>query len=121
MAGRRGETETLWVFYGYIRLKDCAQVVRYSQAHNPLCFTSASGVESIHDVVCRTETILANRSHISRVGWALGHEPLRNAEGPLFQAVRIAVVVVRRLLEPALVKGIMATTPAAYITCWFDV
>lgn len=94
MAGRRGETETLWVFYGYIRLKDCAQVVRYSQAHNPLCFTSGSGVESIHDVVRRIETILANHGCESRVGWALGHEPLRNAEEPLFQTVRMAVVVV---------------------------
>lgn len=94
MAGRKGETEALWVFYGYIRLKDCAQVARYSQARNPLCFTSGSAVESVHDVVCRIETILASRSHVSHVAWALGHEPLRNIEELLFQTVRIALVVV---------------------------
>lgn len=81
-------------FYGYIRLKDRAQVAWYSQAHNPLCLTSGSAVESIHDVVCRIETILANCSRVCHAGWALGHEPLRNTEELLSQTVRIGVVVV---------------------------
>lgn len=39
-----------------------------------MCFCAAegSGVESIHNTVCRTTEILANRSCVSQVGRALG-------------------------------------------------
>lgn len=47
-------------------------------------------VKSIHDVVWRIKTILARRSRGSRVGRALGDDPLRSADGPLFLTMKIA-------------------------------
>lgn len=32
----------------------------------------SGGVESTRNLVCRTKAVLANHSHVSRVGWALG-------------------------------------------------
>lgn len=47
----------------------------HSQTPNSLCecirFTYESGVESIHDMGCRTKAVLANDSHVSRVGGGL--------------------------------------------------
>lgn len=55
-------------------------VPRHCQTHNLLrnCihFAYGSGVKSI---LCRNNTILANRSRVSRVEWALGHNILRSA------------------------------------------
>lgn len=43
-------------------------------------FAYGPRVDSIHNVACRTETILANHSCISHVGWVLGDDSLRSAK-----------------------------------------
>lgn len=76
-------------------------LARHSQIHHALCkcicFACWSAGESIHSVVCRVNTIPASRSRV-----ALGDDTLRSAKVPLFQRVKIVVVDVDRLLEPAL-------------------
>lgn len=63
-------------------------------------------VQSIHDMVCRIKTILANRSPVSHVRQDLGDGPLKSTEGPLFQMIKIAVIDVDQLLEPKLSEGL---------------
>lgn len=47
------------------------------------------GVSSIHNVVCRIKTILANHSRGFHVGQALGHDALGSAEGLLIQTINM--------------------------------
>lgn len=67
-----------------------------------------SGVESIHNMICRIETILANISSKSGVGRALGDDPLMRGNN---QTLKIAVTDVDRLLEPALAEGCWQDSP----------
>lgn len=60
----------------------------------PNHFTYGSGVDSIHDVVCRIK-------NNPNVRWVLGDDLSRSAEGPLLPTIKIAVVNVDQLLEPA--------------------
>lgn len=68
------------------------------------CFAYTAGVDSIYNVVCGNETILANHSRESQVWRTFGDDPLRCAEGPPLQTIKIAVI--DRLLKPEVGEGI---------------
>lgn len=61
----------------------------HSQTHNLLCewiyFTWGSGVESIHDMICRTQAIASNRCRASHGGRALGDDSLRSTKQLLWR------------------------------------
>lgn len=54
-----------------------------NQTHNSLlqriCFMFGSAVETPHDVICRTEAILASLDHVPHIGRVLGGDSLRSA------------------------------------------
>lgn len=60
------------------------------------------GVDSVHDVVCRSKGLIANHNCVSGVGRTLSDEPWITAKRPLLQTIKIDVSDLDQLIKPAL-------------------